>query len=124
MRLKSIFIVGAISIGLWSCKTATLVEEVSRAEIKEMVTNPETTLVDVRIPEEFSEKTAEGAINIPLAKIEENLDFFRKQKQVVLFCNRGRQSEEAIEILKKNGITNVYSGKTVQNMEAIKNEKK
>lgn len=124
MRLKSVFIISAISIGLWSCKTATPVEEVSRAEIKEMVTNPETTLVDVRIPEEFSEKTAEGAINIPLAKIEENLDFFRKQKQVVLFCNRGRQSEEAIEILKKNGITNVYSGKTVQNIEAIKNEKK
>lgn len=124
MRLKSVFIVGAISLGLWSCKTATPTLEVSRAEIKEMVTDPETTLVDVRIPEEFSEKTAQGAINIPLAKIEENLDFFRKQKQVLLFCNRGRQSEEAIEILKKNGITNVYSGKTVQNIEAIKNEKK
>lgn len=124
MRLKSVFIISAISLGLWSCKTATPVEEVSRVEIKEMVTNPETTLVDVRIPEEFSEKTAESAINIPLAKIEENLDFFRKQKQVVLFCNRGRQSEEAIEILRKNGITNVYSGKTVQNIEAIKNEKK
>ncbi|MGA9213380.1 rhodanese-like domain-containing protein [Kaistella sp.] len=124
MSLKKIFIAGLISMISWSCKTAVPVSEVSRTAIKEMVTNPETTLVDVRIPEEFSEKTAEGAINIPLAKIEENLDFFRKQKQVVLFCNRGRQSEEAIKILKKNGITNVYSGKTVHNINAIKNEKK
>lgn len=124
MSLRKIFIVVVISMISWSCKTATPVSEVSRAEIKEMVTSSETTLVDVRIPEEFSEKTAEGAVNIPLATIEENLDFFRKQKQVVLFCNRGRQSEEAIKILKKNGITNVYSGKTVQNINAIKSEKK
>lgn len=124
MRLNTFFLLGAILIGLWSCKTATPTVEVSRAEIKEMVTDPETTLVDVRIPEEFSEKTAQGAINIPVAKIKENLDFFRKQKQVVIFCNRGRQSEEAIEILKKNGITNVYSAKTVQNIEAITKEKK
>lgn len=124
MRLKTFFIIGAISIGLWSCKTASPVAEDSRAEIKELVMSPETTLVDVRIPEEFLEKTAEGAVNIPLAKIEDNLDFFQTQKQVVLFCNRGRQSEEAIKILKKNGITNVYSGKTVQNIDAIKNERK
>ncbi|WHF50646.1 rhodanese-like domain-containing protein [Chryseobacterium gotjawalense] len=124
MSLRKIFIVAVISMISWSCKTAAPVSEVSRAEIKKMVTSSETTLVDVRIPEEFSEKTAEGAVNIPLATIEENLDFFRKRKQVVLFCNRGRQTEEAIKILKKNGITNVYSGKTVQNINAIKSEKK
>ena len=81
-------------------------------------------MVDVRIPEQFSEKTVEGAINIPLAKIEENLDFLRKQKNIVLFCNSGRQSAEAIEILKKNGITNVYNAKNVQNVTAIIKEKK
>lgn len=124
MSFKKIFIAGVIAMISWSCKTAVPVSEVSRAEIKEMVANPETTLVDVRIPEEFSEKTAEGAVNIPLTKIKENLNFFRKQKQIVVFCNRGRQSEEAIEILKKNGITNVHSGKTVQNVTAIQNEKK
>lgn len=124
MNFKKIFIAGVIAVISWSCQTAVPVSEVSRAEIKEMVASPETTLVDVRIPEEFSEKTADGAVNIPLSTIGENLDFFRKQKQVVVFCNRGRQSEEVIKILKKNGITNVYSGKTVQNINAIKNETK
>lgn len=124
MNFKNLLIVGAVSLGLWSCKTAVPAPQDSRAEVKEMVTNPEATLVDVRIPDQFAEKTAPGAINIPLAVIEENLDFFRKQKQIVVFCNTGRQSSEAIEILKKNGITNVYNAKSLQNIEAIQNQKK
>ena len=124
MRLKNVFIIGAISIGLWSCKTATPVSEVSRTDVKEMVISPETTLVDVRIPEQFSEKTAPGAVNIPLALIEDNLDFFRKQKQIVIFCNSGKQAAQATEILKKNGIKNVYDAKTLKNVTAINQEQK
>lgn len=124
MNFKNLLIIGAVSLGLWSCKTAVPAPQDSRAEVKEMVTNPEATLVDVRIPAQFAEKTAPGAINIPLAVIEENLDFFRKQKQIVVFCNTGRQSSEAIEILKKNGITNVYNAKSLQNIEAIQNQRK
>lgn len=124
MNFKNLLIVGAVSFGLWSCKTAVTAPQDSRAEVKEMVTNPEATLVDVRIPAQFAEKTAPGAINIPLASIEENLDFFRKQKQIVVFCNTGRQSSEAMEILKKNGITNVYNAKSLQNIEAIQKQKK
>ena len=124
MNFKNILIVGAVSLGLWSCKTAVPAPQDSRAEVKEMVNNPEATLVDVRIPAQFAEKTAPGAINIPLAVIEENLDFFRKQKQIVVFCNTGRQSSEAMEILKKNGITNVYNAKSLQNIGAIQKQKK
>lgn len=124
MNFKNLLIIGAVSLGLWSCKTAVPAPQDSRAEVKEMVTNPEATLVDVRIPAQFAEKTAPGAINIPLAVIEENLDFFRKQKQIVVFCNTGRQSSEAMEILKKNGITNVYNAKSLQNIGAIQKQKK
>lgn len=124
MTLKKLFLLGLISSLSWSCKTASATPEVSRAEIKEMVTNPETALVDVRVSKEFSENTAEDAVNIPLASIKDHLEFFRKQKQVIVFCNTGRQSNEAIEILKKNGIANVYNGKSVKNIEAIQNEKK
>ena len=124
MNFKNILIVGAVSLGLWSCKTALPAPQDSRTDVKEMVNNPEATLVDVRIPAQFAEKTAPGAINIPLASIEENLDFFRKQKEIVVFCNTGRQSSEAMEILKKNGITNVYNAKSLQNIEAIQKQKK
>ncbi|WP_373707384.1 rhodanese-like domain-containing protein [Kaistella sp.] len=123
MSLKKFFLLSAILVGLWSCKTATSISEVSRAEVKEMVSNPETTLVDVRINEQFSEKTSPGAVNIPLAKIEENLDFFRNQKQVIIFCNSGKQAAQAVEILKKNGIKNVYDAKTLKNVTAIQQER-
>lgn len=122
MNFKYLILFG-LFISFSSCTSINSKPEISREEVKEIVKNPETTLVDVRIPEQFSEKTVEGAINIPLAKIEENLDFLRKQKNIVVFCNSGRQSSEAIEILKKNGITNVYNGKNVQNVNAIKKEK-
>ena len=78
----------------------------------------------MRIPKEFAEKTVDGAINVPLATIEDNLDLFKNKKQIIVFCNSGRQSNLAIELLKKKGITNVYNGKNVQNVEAIKNEQK
>ena len=124
MNLKNLLIIGAVSFGLWSCKTAVPMPDASRTEVKAMVTNPEATLVDVRIPEQFAEKTAPGAINVPLAQIEDNLDFFRKQKQVVIFCNSGKQAAQAVEILKKNGIQNVYDAKTLKNVTAINNEAK
>lgn len=123
MNFKHLIILLIFFAGISSCKSVSVENETSRTEIKKMVTDTETVLVDVRIPEEFSEKTAKGAINIPLATIEQNLDFLKKQKQIVVFCNRGRQAEQAVELLKKNGITNVYSAKTVQNVEAIQNEK-
>ena len=124
MNFKNLLIVGAVIIALSSCKTAVTIPQDSRAEVKEMVKNPEATLVDVRIPEQFAEKTAPGAINIPLASIEENLDFFRKQKQIVIFCNSGKQAAQAVEILKKNGVQNVYDAKTLKNVTAINNEAK
>lgn len=106
-----------------SCTTIVPVETKTPVNLKEIVTNPETTLVDVRIPEQFEKKTAKGAVNIPLAKIEDNIDFFKKQKKVVIFCNSGFQANKAVEILQKNGVENVYFGKTLDNIEAIQNEK-
>ena len=107
---------------LVSCSTATQVSDKAEVGVKEMVKDPETTLVDVRVPEQFADKTANGAVNIPLATILDNIDFFRKQKNIVVFCNSGKQAGEAMEILKKNGIQNVYYGKTLKNVQAIQNE--
>lgn len=122
MKLKNILMVGAISVGLWSCKNATLVSEESRTEVRKMVISPETTLLDVRVPEQFSQGTARDAINIPLAQIEKNIDFLRKQKQIVVFCNSGKQAAQAVEILKKNGLENVYDAKTLYNVKAIRKQ--
>ena len=102
-----------------SCKTAALPER-PVGNIKEIVMDDETLLVDVRMPEEFSAQTAsDKAINIPLAELENNLDTIKSHKKVVVFCNKGRQADQAMEILLKNGLTNVYDGSTWQNVRAI-----
>lgn len=77
------------------------------------------TLVDVRSPEHFKQSPVKNAVNIPLAEIENNLDFFRKQNRTVIFCNTGRQSGEAFKILKDNGVKNIYNAKTWKNVYAM-----
>lgn len=106
---------------LIQCKPVQTQHPETQISVKEVVKNPETTLVDVRIRSEFETKTAKGAINIPLAEIESNLDKLRNKNHVVVFCNRGKQAEEAVQILKKNGI-NAVTAKTLDNVTAIQYE--
>ncbi|ROI07999.1 rhodanese-like domain-containing protein [Chryseobacterium sp. H3056] len=121
--MKKLFFLMLISVFVMSCQTQkTTAVNSDRTEIKPLVLDPETVLVDVRIPEQFAAKTAEGAINIPLGELQNNLDML-KGKNVVVFCNSGRQASEAEAFLKKNDVK-VYNAKTLQNVEAIKNEKK
>jgi phage shock protein E len=119
MNLKLIISFFALLMMTLSCGQVNSEPKISQAEIEVIASDPETIFVDVRTPQEFKEKTAEGAINIPLAKVEENLEFFRKQKKVVLFCNSGRQSGIALKTLEKNGINNAVNAKTVRNAESL-----
>lgn len=66
-------------------------------------------LVDVRSPQEYSLKTIEGAVNIPVEKIRENPDIIPRDRKVIVFCNRGFQSYIASRILIQKGFDNVYS---------------
>ncbi|WP_051881722.1 rhodanese-like domain-containing protein [Chryseobacterium soli] len=102
-----------------SCKTATA--EYPKANIHEVVNSSDVTLVDVRIPEQYSEGTAKNAVNIPLADLQNNMEAL-KGKKVVVFCNKGIQADQAMEILKKNGIE-AYDGTTWKNVKAIQDEK-
>jgi len=109
----------ASSVIVSSCKTATA--ESPKANIREVVNSSDVTLVDVRIPEQYSEGTAKNAVNIPLADLQNNIETL-KGKKVVVFCNKGIQADQAMEILKKNGIE-AYDGTTWKNVKAIQAEK-
>ena len=122
-KLSNYIKIALLAGALVSCGSRTAVVIPPQTNMKEIVKDAETTLVDVRIPKQFEEKTTAGAINIPLATIEENVDFFKKQKKIVIFCNSGKQAGQAVELLRKNGVKNVYNAKTLKNVEAIKNEK-
>lgn len=67
-------------------------------------------LVDVRIPEEFDEEHVPGAVNIPLAEIHRAaLATHGVGAPIVLYCNTGNQSGQALEKLRAEGVEDVYS---------------
>ena len=79
--MKYVTVFFAAALIMFSCTAArTASMNNVHVNIKEIVKNPESTLVDVRIPEQFAEKTAANAVNIPLATINDDIDFFKKQK--------------------------------------------
>lgn len=69
-------------------------------------------LVDVRTVGEFSEGSAEGAVNIPLDQVPANLDQFQGKKSIVVFCRSGNRSAQAQMFLQQRGIPNVFNGGT------------
>lgn len=110
----------ALFLVLTSCKTAGTVA-LPKTDLREVVNSPEVTLIDVRIPEQYNAGTARDAINIPLAEIQNHTDTL-KGKKVVVFCNKGIQADQAMEILKKNGVE-AYDGTSWKNVKAIQDEK-
>lgn len=119
MKINFFGLALASVLTLMSCKT-TPYTDTTKANIKEVVTNSDVTLVDVRIPEQYAAGTAKNAINIPLAEIQNNIEAL-KGKKVVVFCNKGIQADQAMEILKKNGVE-AYDGTSWKNVKGIQDE--
>jgi rhodanese-related sulfurtransferase len=63
-------------------------------------------VIDVRRPGEFSAEHVDGAINLPLDYIDENLSEFPKDKPFYIHCAGGYRSMIASSILKARGIDN------------------
>ncbi|WP_343643685.1 rhodanese-like domain-containing protein [Chryseobacterium sp.] len=119
MKIQFSGLILVLTFMLSSCKTSPTTS-IPTASIKEVVNSSEVTLVDVRIPEQYAAGTAKNAINIPLADIQNNIETL-KGKKVVVFCNKGIQADQAMEILKKNGVE-AYDGTTWKNVKAIQDE--
>jgi phage shock protein E len=67
-------------------------------------------LVDVRTKEEYAQGSVIGAINIPLNNITSNLEKFKNQSSIIVFCASGNRSRTAKMILEENRIKNVING--------------
>ncbi|NIF07269.1 rhodanese-like domain-containing protein [Chryseobacterium sp. Tr-659] len=119
MKIQFSVLILVFIFSLNSCKTNRLTE-VSNANIKEIVNSSDVTLIDVRIPEQYAAGTPKNAVNIPLAEIQNNIESL-KGKKVVVFCNKGIQADQAMKILKKNGVE-AYDGTTWKNVKAIQDE--
>ena len=85
--------------------------------MEELLTNPATTVVDVRETGEFAGGHYEGAINIPLGIIPLRLDEFKALNgPIVVYCRSGNRSGMAMNLLKQAGLFEVYNGGGLQDM--------
>jgi phage shock protein E len=90
--------------------------------LKQIVKKPETVIIDVRSPWEFEMEHVPGAKNIPLEDIMYQVKAFKDlKKPIVLYCRSGSRSGMAASILKQNGITEVYNGGGLGDMQFLLN---
>ena len=88
------------------------IREIDYETLKNLIkTSNDITLVDVRSPQEYSEKKINTAINIPLYELDaySNKLLPNKDSLIVLYCQAGLRSKKAYKILQDKGYTNLYS---------------
>lgn len=70
---------------------------------------PDTIVIDVRTPAEYSEGHLEGAVNIDVqdANFGTILSQLPTDGEYVVYCRSGNRSAQAVEIMKASGFTNV-----------------
>jgi len=87
------------------------------SSLKEIVKNPTTTVVDVRNSWEFESGHYEGALNIPLDQIPQRISEFEEfEGPIVLYCRSGQRSGMALQLLKQQGLENLYNGGGIDDM--------
>lgn len=72
--------------------------------------NEGAIILDVRMPDEYSSGHIDGAINVPLQSLNQQISFLKKKnKPVITCCLSGGRSLAAKNMLADNGIE-VYNG--------------
>ena len=67
-------------------------------------------IIDVRTKAEYQIGHIKGSINIPLNNLSNHYSRLDKSKTMITCCASGMRSEQAMNILKANGYTNVFNG--------------
>ena len=84
---------------------------VSVKESVVLINRQPTILVDVRNTNEFTLGRIDNSLNIPLDQLAENIDKLKKNpnKTIVVYCQKGFRSSQAVKILNKLGIDSAVS---------------
>lgn len=83
-------------------KPVDTVARINAAEFAERM-REHPVVIDVRKPSEFESEHVEGAINVPLNRINQHLEQFPKDRPFILHCAGGYRSMIAASILKQRG---------------------
>ena len=74
-------------------------------------------IIDVRTAHEFDQGKIKGSINIPVDRIDINLERIRQMKKpVITCCSSGTRSADAAHYLRSRGISEVHNGGSWQSV--------
>lgn len=80
-------------------------------DLVQVLKEKEPTIVDVRQGFECLLGKAKGAINIPLGDIPNRIDEFKEMKKpIVVYCQSGGRSAQAMGFLMANGVKEIHNG--------------
>ncbi|MCQ8212379.1 rhodanese-like domain-containing protein [Cetobacterium somerae] len=84
-------------------------QTLNKIEVKELLTQENTVLLDVRTEDEYWEESVEDSLNVPLHELEERVVELDKNKTYITFCRSGVRSKTAALILLEEGFAKVFN---------------
>ncbi len=81
----------------------------SPAEVVIKVNDKNAQLVDIRTPKEFAAGSLAGSVNIPTEDLMAKLGTLDKNRPVILVCQNGRRTAQALKDMKGKGFAEVYT---------------
>lgn len=110
LKRLSIIIIIALTINIMTSCTDTKYKKITAQQAKEMMTNEEAIIVDVRELHEFNAGHIEGAILLPLSNLEALAEEMLTDKNaiILIYCRSGNRSKTAALELIDLGYKNVY----------------
>ncbi len=100
----------AVAVALILYQKSKAVQSLSSQETTMLVNRSKGVILDIREKQEFEKGHIVDAINIPLAKLKESLIDLKKIKKdnpIIVVCQLGHKSEEAVKILHEDEFTQV-----------------
>ena len=78
-------------------------ERITAANLSEQLTQPQPPIIlDVRTPKEWEAEQIVGSLNIPLNRLQDQMDELPEGRPVVVHCESGYRSTIAASILEKH----------------------
>ncbi|WP_339924751.1 MBL fold metallo-hydrolase [uncultured Cyclobacterium sp.] len=82
---------------------------IDKKEVQDKIFNHNAQVIDVRSATEFKDGHIEGAKNIFVGKLQQNLEEVSKDQPIIVHCLSGSRAAIAYSILKANGFENVFN---------------
>lgn len=112
MRFSNILCIVLMVISLQSCfkEKAGVINLVTPEEAAVLIESDQVKIIDVRAELEFDKKHLKNAVNIEVENddLYSVLDQMKKDEPLLVYCNKGGQSERCAQILKEKGFTLIY----------------